>query len=259
MKDRYLHYEKAGDQFVGRMVCGHNVGSIDFAVSPPHFKYDSDNDQQTILSVIEESCSSMKTNLKPVALFCVASILYHYKFLEEKLGSKCELWASPIFMDDLTEMKEKAIISYPWDDDKWCPRITGVPPHVCIMSQMEKLSRNQKEIPNGLRQALVSELDKRGTNGLSIDRINQLLDKHFAEMAGKLNDMSSRISDYPENRSYPSGSVQVHHYGGKFHRLPNNFKLPEMSFSTLLVHWVRPDLERNIPTLDSLSHHDIEA
>ena len=35
--DRYLKYEKAGDQFVGRTVCGLDINTEDFSVLPPHF------------------------------------------------------------------------------------------------------------------------------------------------------------------------------------------------------------------------------
>ena len=35
VKERYLHYEKAGDQFLGRAVCGLNMMTTDFGVSPP--------------------------------------------------------------------------------------------------------------------------------------------------------------------------------------------------------------------------------
>ncbi|ETV77444.1 hypothetical protein H257_08861 [Aphanomyces astaci] len=35
--ERYMHYEKAGDQFVGRVVAGLPLNSADFAQLPPHF------------------------------------------------------------------------------------------------------------------------------------------------------------------------------------------------------------------------------
>ena len=37
IKERYLQYEKAGDQYLGRVVCGLDVNTVDFAVSPPFF------------------------------------------------------------------------------------------------------------------------------------------------------------------------------------------------------------------------------
>jgi hypothetical protein len=36
VQDRYLRYESAGDQFVGRVVCGLPLDSCEFAILPPH-------------------------------------------------------------------------------------------------------------------------------------------------------------------------------------------------------------------------------
>ena len=36
IKDQYIHYEKAGDQFVGRSVTGISLLAIEFGVSPVH-------------------------------------------------------------------------------------------------------------------------------------------------------------------------------------------------------------------------------
>ncbi len=38
VKNRYLHYEKACDQYLGRVVSGLNVQTYEFAVSPPYFE-----------------------------------------------------------------------------------------------------------------------------------------------------------------------------------------------------------------------------
>ena len=40
VKERYLQYEKAGDQYLGRVVSGLDVNSVKFAVSPPFFEFD---------------------------------------------------------------------------------------------------------------------------------------------------------------------------------------------------------------------------
>ena len=45
VKERYLQYEKAGDQYLGRVVTGLDVNSAKFAVSPPYFEYDETTDE----------------------------------------------------------------------------------------------------------------------------------------------------------------------------------------------------------------------
>ena len=39
LKDTYIHYEKAGDQYVGRVINGLNVNVSEFGVSPPYFEF----------------------------------------------------------------------------------------------------------------------------------------------------------------------------------------------------------------------------
>ena len=43
VKERYLQYEKAGDEYLGRVVCGLDVNDVSFAVSPPFFVFESDD------------------------------------------------------------------------------------------------------------------------------------------------------------------------------------------------------------------------
>jgi hypothetical protein len=37
IKERYLQYEKVGDQYLRQVVCGFEVNDVSFAVSPPFF------------------------------------------------------------------------------------------------------------------------------------------------------------------------------------------------------------------------------
>ena len=40
VKERYLQYEKVGDQYLGQVVCRLDVNSVKFAVLPPIFEFD---------------------------------------------------------------------------------------------------------------------------------------------------------------------------------------------------------------------------
>ncbi len=45
MKERYLQYEKAGDQYLGRVVSGLDVNDDSFAISPPYFESSGPKDK----------------------------------------------------------------------------------------------------------------------------------------------------------------------------------------------------------------------
>jgi hypothetical protein len=38
VKEHYLQFEKAGDQYLGRVVSGLDINDVSFAILPPHFE-----------------------------------------------------------------------------------------------------------------------------------------------------------------------------------------------------------------------------
>jgi len=49
VKERYLQYEKAGDQYLGRVVSGLDVNTKDFAVWPPYFEFNETDGPDDVL------------------------------------------------------------------------------------------------------------------------------------------------------------------------------------------------------------------
>jgi len=91
MKERYLQFEKAGDQYLGRVVCGLNVNDVKFAVSPPYFDFDADAANGTkdrAFSLLRDYmiggdhvCASVHC----IFYFCFAPLTYHFDFLSRVL------------------------------------------------------------------------------------------------------------------------------------------------------------------------------
>ncbi len=48
MEEQYLHYKKAGDQYLGSIVNGMNSNSFLFAVSPPYFDFEEVEDKPKV-------------------------------------------------------------------------------------------------------------------------------------------------------------------------------------------------------------------
>ncbi len=54
-KERYLQYEKAGDQYLGKVVCGLEVNDVPFAVSPPFFDFkEGDERADSVYPLLKE-------------------------------------------------------------------------------------------------------------------------------------------------------------------------------------------------------------
>jgi hypothetical protein len=92
--NRYIKYENAGDQFVGKCVSGRTRLSKEFAASPAYFDFsrcsrvEKEQHDKIIDSWIKQRMPAVgQSNDKVFALLkmCVASIAYHREFLQQNL------------------------------------------------------------------------------------------------------------------------------------------------------------------------------
>ena len=90
----YMRYAEAGDQTVGRSVCGLPTNRPEFALLPPHFQ-----PGDTLAAAAIATCfgASLPATLHRIALFALASIVFHREFLVAKLPRKHPLFATPLF------------------------------------------------------------------------------------------------------------------------------------------------------------------
>lgn len=102
VKDRYLKYEAAGDQYVGQCATGKSQLSTNFAKLTPYFDFllianddEADAMQMKVESWIFKRLGefNISPETKAVATMCFASICYHYTFLKNSLSPLCPLQA----------------------------------------------------------------------------------------------------------------------------------------------------------------------
>jgi len=172
VKDRYIHYEKAGDQFVGRCATGISSLSKEFAVSPVHFdfcdkpagtkeKIDATigNNFATIEEVEGKSFSLLK--------FLFASVCYHYAFLDTNLHPEHKLRTSPLFIAAAdTSIQSCAVIRFPWEATASTPFFTGIPPHVIMLTELESLRLRLNQHKDDIISEFKNELNKRNLGGV---------------------------------------------------------------------------------------------
>ena len=156
VKDRYIHYEKAGDQFVGRCATGLSSLSKDFATSLVYWDYEG------ALDGLDE----VEGKTFDLVRFLFASICYHYITLYTHLHCEHKLWSSPLFIAAFkSEFQWHAAVRFPWNKSEYTPFFTGIPPHVMMLTELEglrlKLVEHKDEIVDGLK----TELDRRSVGG----------------------------------------------------------------------------------------------
>ena len=129
VQDRYLRYEAAGDQYVGRTVSGLPLTHEQFATLPPFFK----ERNELLSSTIQECFTNLPNNLKLVSEFCLASVVYHKSFLVNTLPKTHVLFNASLFRNQnrFTRLFELVECRLPQSNDLLKP--TGIPPHVLLI------------------------------------------------------------------------------------------------------------------------------
>ena len=98
MKEWYLQFEKAGNQYLRRVVSGLDVNDVKFAVSPPFFDFvvtrPADGTDESVYSLLRDYMvcgKSVSTSVHHIFYFCFASLCFHFDFLLQALHPKNKL------------------------------------------------------------------------------------------------------------------------------------------------------------------------
>ena len=137
VKDRYIHYEKAGDQFCGRSLTGISSMTKEFAVSPVYWDFTESGTRgkMGVKNIIEEKFlneNEVEPHVFELVSYLFAAICFHYDFLDNHLPSENKLRASPLYIacSDF-EFRGDAKIAYPWSASKYIPQPSGIHPTQC--------------------------------------------------------------------------------------------------------------------------------
>lgn len=155
VKERYLHYESAGDMYVARMATGLDVMSKDFAVSPPYFEGDesvSEAVDEWVLAVAGEGVKDYP-HLRLVVKYLLASFCYHREYLKSAFPPNSPFFSSIAFAtmpSDAEAVVNASVVRYPWNKTSQTPKLTGIPPHVAIICKLEELQEEVAGLKNDL-------------------------------------------------------------------------------------------------------------
>ena len=194
--NRYIRFEAAGDQFVGRSVSGLPRNTIDFATSPAYFDFTSCNatereENTTELEswIKDRMPESARDNHKVFGLFkrCIATLAYHRDWMEEHLHRN-SMVRSSIFMIEAIPFAELVTRKHPWDATADTPVQGGLPPDTILLAELEGMKKKQEKMEQMIeeleraldtkfRDTLTSELDKRDIGGTGYVQSKEIFDK----------------------------------------------------------------------------------
>jgi hypothetical protein len=165
VKERYLQFGRAGDQYLGRVVYGLDVNDVSFDVTPPYFECDGDMKAKilTLLKDFTVGGHGIGGENFQMLYFCFASLCYHFEFLVKRLPKRNKLPASPFFTHIPLYAREAATVRMPWNKTANTPVFTGIgmPLHVSILTQIKELKISLKTATEAILNGLKEDLDGR--------------------------------------------------------------------------------------------------
>ena len=128
IKDQYIHYEKAVDQFVGRYVTSISSLTTEFGVSLVHWDWiDSPvGSKDEIMAFIEDNFVIIIDVSSPtfnIILFLFSSVCFYYTHLDMHIHKNHHLRESPIFIDAgrAKYLHKFALTRYCWTSTTYTP------------------------------------------------------------------------------------------------------------------------------------------
>ena len=150
--NRYMRYESAGDEFVGRSVCGRARLGKRFAESCPYFDF-SDCDEAVKALRMQELDDWIEARLPRdcdaeffvLFKFCLASFIFHRQWLDENPLISNAIRLS-LFWAESIQFSSCVVTKFPWNKTDDTPGFTGLPTDVLYMAQIELLKIEISEL-----------------------------------------------------------------------------------------------------------------
>lgn len=254
-KERYLKFEGAGDQFVSRVASGLDPTTKNFAVSPAYFEASNNDDEANIQGFFTRLYGAHIGVDRKVMHLCrmlLASIAYHYDWFMVESHPLNPFRVSTCAANLLPSIRSLAMIRYPWNKTEHTPHVTGIPPHVSIMTMLEVIISKQETLSGDVSSAIITEMDERGTfGGFNQNRMQTMLDGLMTEVRSEVrsarrnggggifgvNDVADGVADGGV-MTLNGRRFRYHTWGEKFHMLPETWVFPHgMNMQVLMNLW----------------------
>ena len=262
VRDIYMRYITSGDEFVGRSLSLLPLLSVDFGASPPYF------------SVVHEEwgvamCANQFPMLNRLATFrrmllmCLASVCHHRVFVLDLVPNHVVRLTSQIHrsagaMQRFDDDAEVVVVTHPWNDARHI--FTGIPPHVSVLQELTLVKVQQRELLDTFVSKVKQAIDESGVGGgvLTEARLRVIFDDFATSLEVRLNRLEVGAVVAAAERVETNTGYRWHMHGGKFHRVPADWRFPRIGVFDLWKQWWIGDTVRGVPPLKTLQVKDLE-
>lgn len=261
--DRYSKYQEEGDQFVGRCCAGLPQMDERFAIVGPFFKSQDAQDAQYLISCIKDFFPNCPPLLRKVAEFCLASLVYHFDYLNVSLAHNSPirstiLFTQPIYMQKLKDWVYTSTLNNESYSDGDVPQATGIPPYILILKQNKTLELKLQQVDdriqgvtNDVVEGVTQVLENRalqsnvvtphGIQAIMESFVERILNNASHQPHNPLpqemgNDAAENI---PRQTTSEGQSFCAYDWGQlNFQPFPQGFSVPKGVVRTMWVHWM---------------------
>ena len=231
----YLHVQGAGDQHVGRTVCGLNPNHSSFAVLPPCFV--PDYDPKPLLRVLFSNFDGASPEFQKVLTMTTASVIYHMDWLRHNLEAGHPLFSTELFRIAADRPFSEMVECHEWRQGD-VMHATGIPPHVTSLVKEDEMLKRLENMPRLVVPAVIQELESRnllltGPSKEELERsysavFSNVIEKYLGADAREI--LSERVqANLAQSQAASAPSTHPRLYlteKNKMTRIPPDFNLP---------------------------------
>jgi hypothetical protein len=262
VKDIYMRYVVAGDEFVGRCLCLLSLLRTDFGVSPPHFILEDEPWIEPIRA-LQFPMFGLIAGFKKITTMCLASILFHREWLLLFLPSNHVFLITSYVhrLASLTSKIEKVRITFPWNDKE--KAFSGVPPQMSLLYEVTELKDRQQGMVVELVEEIKKLLEDMSMDGgrLTEQNLRKILGEFQEAFTSKINTpttLEATVDTELEGGRAEAGKrYLLHVYSDGMKKVPPDWRFPRCGVFDLWRQWWIGDTVRNIPPLRFLKPPDV--
>ncbi|KAL7572070.1 hypothetical protein ACA910_001717 [Epithemia clementina (nom. ined.)] len=271
VKDVYMRYATAGDEFVGRCLCLLPLLQTTFGISPLHFG------SWVGEALIQRTVSSQFPMVHQIEGFgkmcrmCLASTLYHRKYISNFASYHIARITSYVFrhastLECFTENLDAVVTKIPWEDRDH--HFSGIPPHLTALHELMEVKTEQRALVDKFIDRMKVVLDERGIEGgnLTVAQLQAVIANGVREIRQRLDKLEGGpLQRRQQNQEDPqqalatqNSNYTLHFHHGQFSRVPSDWRFPRIGVLDCWRHWWIGDNVRKAPPLRMLTKQDVE-
>jgi hypothetical protein len=250
--DKYIKAESGADQYLGRILAGLDINSIDFSLLPPHFGELAV--PAADLALFFPSFVSLPS-LHGVLRFALASCIYHLDQIDNALPEDHDLRFSVLFTEGtVVQRLEQQLITGVASP---CLAPTGIPVHVGILRDIRDLRSVLDRFPERIVDRLESVLERNGAAAANVTPTNvrQIIDGILRELLPQYVPELRR----QEPAALPPAVAPPQWFlnKGHFSRFPSDFTLPKVKLAAAWRLWHCGNPTAGFPAFKTLLPADL--